>query len=75
MDLLLHLERIVSDFWHLFNQQNFALFQAFIVGFMTQTHSGPLDRPVSIKRFGDAVWDVSEVSFPGETERRCSRLG
>ena len=42
MDLLLHLERIVSDFRHLFNQQNFVLFQAFIIGFMTQTHSSTL---------------------------------
>lgn len=42
MPLLLHLESIVSDFRHLFNQQNFALFQALIVGFMTQTHGGPL---------------------------------
>ena len=66
MDLLLHLERIVSDFRHLFNQENFVLFQAFIFGFMTQTHSGPLDRPVSVKRFVAAVWVVSKASFPGD---------
>ena len=42
MPLLLHLESIVSDFRHLFNSQNFALFQAFIFGFMTQTHGGSL---------------------------------
>ncbi len=42
MDLLLHLERIISDFRHLFNQQNFALFQAFIFGFMTHPHGGTL---------------------------------
>ena len=42
MDLLLHLERIISDFRHLFNQQNFALFQAFLFGFMTHPHGGTL---------------------------------
>ena len=38
MPLLLHLESIVSDFRHLFNQQNFVLFQAFVFGFMTHTN-------------------------------------
>ena len=42
MPLLLHLESIVSDFRHLFNQQNFALFQAFIFRFMTQPPGGSL---------------------------------
>ena len=42
MNLLLHLESILSDFRHLFNSQNFALFQALIVGFMTQTNGGAL---------------------------------
>ena len=42
MPLLLHLESIVSDFRHLFNSQNFALFKAFLFGFMTQPHGGSL---------------------------------
>ena len=42
MHLLLHLESIVSDFRHLFNQQNFALFQAFIYGFIIHTGEGTL---------------------------------
>ena len=42
MDLLLHLERIISDFRHLFNQQNFALFQAFIFGFIANRGNGTL---------------------------------
>ena len=42
MHLLLHLESIVSDFRHLFNSQNFSLFQAFIFGFMTQPYGGSL---------------------------------
>lgn len=42
MPLLLHLESIVSDFRHLFNSQNFVLFQAFVFGFITQTNGGVL---------------------------------
>ncbi|MCY3741673.1 MAG: hypothetical protein OXH00_11690 [Candidatus Poribacteria bacterium] len=34
MDLLFCLGDILSDFRHLFNQQNFALFKAFIFGFI-----------------------------------------
>lgn len=59
MDLLLHLERIISDFRHLFNQQNFALFQAFIFGFMTQTHGGTLTDLYQSSRSGTRYW-----SFP-----------
>ena len=44
MNLLLHLESILSDFRHLFNQQNFALFQALIFGFITNPHGGTLTR-------------------------------
>ncbi len=42
MPLLLHLESIVSDFRHLFNSQNFVLFQAFLFGFMAQPSRGSL---------------------------------
>ena len=42
MHLLLHLESIVSDFRHLFNSQNFVLFQAFLFGFMAQPPRGSL---------------------------------
>ena len=42
MDLLLHLESIVSDFRYLFNQQNFALFQAFLFGFIANRGRGTL---------------------------------
>ena len=66
MPLLLHLESIVSDFRHLFNQQNFALFEAFLLGFMTHGPWRQPDRPVSVKRITEAVLVVSEVSFPRE---------
>ena len=42
MNLLFYLEDILSDFRHLFNQQNFALFQAFILGFIANRGRGTL---------------------------------
>ena len=42
MDLLFYLESILSDFRHLFNQQNFALFEAFIFGFIAKSGRGTL---------------------------------
>ena len=42
MDLLFCLRDILSDFRHLFNQQNFALFQAFIFGFIANSNRGTL---------------------------------
>ena len=42
MDLLLCLEKIISDFRPLFNQQNFMLFQAFIFGFIANGGGGTL---------------------------------
>ena len=44
MDLLFCLEGILSYFRPLFNQQNFALFQAMICGFIANTHGGSLTR-------------------------------
>ena len=42
MNLLFCLEDILSDFRLLFNQQNFALFQAFIFGFIANSGNGTL---------------------------------
>ena len=42
MDLLFCLEGILSDFRHLFNQQNFLLFQGFIFGFIANRGNGTL---------------------------------
>ena len=42
MDLLFCLRDILSDFRHLFNQQNFALFEAFIFGFIANSGRGTL---------------------------------
>ena len=48
MDLLFCLERMLTDFRHLFNSKNFVLFQAFIIGLITDT---PLDASLSGKCF------------------------
>ena len=42
MDLLFCLERMLTDFRHLFNSKNFVLFQAFIIGLITDTKDGTL---------------------------------
>ena len=42
MDLLLCLYKSLSDFRPLFNQQNFALLQAFIFGFIANGGNGTL---------------------------------
>ena len=42
MDLFFCLRDILSDFRHLFNRQNFVLFQAFIFGFITNRGNGTL---------------------------------
>ena len=42
MNLLFCLGDILSDFRHLFNQQNFTLFQAFIFGFIASRGSATL---------------------------------
>ena len=42
MNLLFCLGDILSDFRHLFNQQNFALFEAFIFGFIANRGNGTL---------------------------------
>ena len=42
MNLLFCLSDILSDFRHLFNQQNFAVFQAFIFGFIANSGRGTL---------------------------------
>ena len=42
MDILFCLREILSDFQHLFNNKNFALFRAFIFGFIANRGNGTL---------------------------------
>ena len=60
MNLLFCLEDILSYFRPLFNQQNFALFQAMICGFIANTHGG--NPSLSIEFLGDEVLVFSEAS-------------
>ena len=59
MDLLFYLESILSDFRHLFNQQNFALFQAFIFGFTANRGNGTLTELYQLSVSETKYW-----SFP-----------
>ena len=59
MDLLFYLESILSDFRHLFNQQNFALFQAFIFGFIANRGNGTLTELYQLSVSETKYW-----SFP-----------
>lgn len=73
MNLLFCLEDILSYFRPLFNQQNFALFQAMVCGFIANTHGGTLTRLYQssfsetkywsfTKFLSRGVWDVDAVA-------------
>lgn len=73
MTLLFCLEDILSYFRPLFNQQNFALFQAMVCGFIANTHGGTLTRLYQssfsetkywsfAKFLSRGAWDVDAVA-------------
>ena len=66
MNLLFCLESIVSDFRHLFNSENFALFQAFISGFITNTHGGTLTRLYQSSRSKTRYWSFVKFLSRGK---------
>ena len=59
MNLLFCLGDILSDFRHLFNQQNFVLFQAFIFGFIANRGNGTLTELYQVSASETKYW-----SFP-----------
>ena len=71
MNLLLHLESILSDFRFMFNSQNFALFQAFIYGFITHTREGTLTQLYQSSASQTRYWSLPKVPFPREMGPRC----
>ncbi|MDE0398467.1 MAG: hypothetical protein OXL96_11750 [Candidatus Poribacteria bacterium] len=83
MDLLFCLESILSDFRHLFNQQNFALFQAFIFGFIANRGNGTLTELYQSSASETKYWSLpkflsrgqwnAEVSIPALLIRRIQR--
>ena len=65
MHLLLHLESILSDFRFMFNSQNFALFQAFIYGFITHTSSGTLTQLYQASGSQTRYWSLPKFLSRG----------
>ena len=66
MDLLFCLESILSDFRHLFNQQNFALFQAFIFGFIANSGRGTLTELYQCSGSKTKYWSFPKFLCRGE---------
>ena len=66
MPLLLHLESILSDFRFMFNSQNFALFQAFIYGFITHTGRGTLTRLYQSSASQTRYWSLPKFLSRGK---------
>ena len=65
MHLLLHLESILSEFRFMFNSQNFALFQAFIYGFITHTGSGTLTQLYQASGSQTRYWSLPKFLCRG----------
>ena len=68
MNLLFCLEGILSDFRHLFNQQNFLLFQALILGFITNAHGGTLTRLYQSSGSRTRYWSFAKFLSRGKWE-------
>ena len=66
MDLLFCLEGILSDFRHLFNQQNFALFEAFIFGFIAKSGRGTLTELYQCSGSKTRYWSFPKFLSRGE---------
>ena len=66
MDLLFCLESILSDFRHLFNQQNFALFQAFIFGFIANNGRGTLTELYQCSASETQYWSFPKFLSRGQ---------
>ena len=76
MDLLFCLESILSDFRYLFNQQNFALFQAFIFGFIAKSGRGTLTELYHCSGSKTRYWSFPKFLSRGEwnTDAVAARL-
>ena len=66
MHLLLHLDGILSDFRFMFNSQNFALFQAFIYGFITHTGEGTLTQLYQASASETRYWSLPKFLSRGK---------
>ena len=66
MDLLFCLESILSDFRPLFNQQNFALFQAFIFGLIANRGNGTLTELYQCSTSETKYWSFPKFLSRGQ---------
>ena len=66
MDLLFCLRDILSDFRHLFNQQNFALFEAFIFGFIANSGRGTLTNLYQCSASETKYWSFPKFLSRGD---------
>ncbi len=66
MDLLFCLGDILSDFRHLFNQQNFSLFQAFIFGFIANRGRGTLTEVYQCSGSETKYWSFPKFLSRGQ---------
>ena len=66
MDLLFCLGDILSDFRHLFNPQNFALFQAFIFGFIANNGRGTLTELYQCSASETKYWSFPKFLSRGQ---------
>ena len=66
MNLLFCLEDILSDFRHLFNQQNFAVFQAFIFGFIANRGRGTLTELYQCSASETKYWSFPKFLSRGQ---------
>ena len=73
MELLFYLKTILSEFRHLFNAQNFSLFQAFIIGLMTHTDGGVLTHLYQASTSQTRYWSFPKFLSPREMGFRCPR--
>ena len=65
MHLLLHLDSILSEFRFMFNSQNFALFQAFLYGFIAHTGSGTLTQLYQASGSQTRYWSLPKFLSRG----------
>ena len=66
MNLLFCLGDILSDFQHLFNQQNFALFQAFLFGFIANNGRGTLTELYQCSGSETKYWSFTKFLSRGK---------
>ena len=68
MNLLLHLESILSDFRFMFNSKNFTLFQAFVYGFITHTGPGALTQLYQSSASQTRYWSFAKFLSRGKRD-------